>query len=171
MTQGGPLSPTIFNLMVDAVIGEWLRQVVSAESARDGITSADIRRLLACFCADDGLVLSRDPAVLQRAFDALTGLFDRVGLRTNTKKTEVMIMFPGEIRTCLSADAYRARMDAEFREGWKGGEADCDICGATLKEVSLRKHLETQHDVYRSFTLAGPAAEPPNEAKKWAVWR
>ena len=109
--------------------------------------------------------------MLQRAFDILTGLFDRVGLRTNTKKTEDMIMLPGKIRTCLSADAYRARMDAEFREGWKGGEADCDICGTTLKEVSLRKHLETQHDVYRSFALVGPAAEPPTEGRRWAVWR
>ena len=166
MTQGGPLSPTIFNLMVDAVIREWLRQVVSAESARDGITNADIRRLLACFYADDGLVLSREPAMLQRAFDILTGLFDRVGLRTNTKKTEVMIMLPGKIRTCLSADAYRAWMDAKFREGWKGGEVDCDICGTTLKEVLLRKHLETQHDVYWSFALAGPAAEPPTEGRR-----
>ena len=138
MTQGGPLSPTIFNLMVDAVIREWLQQVVSAESARNGITSADIRRLLACFYADDGLVLSRDPGMLQQAFDILTGLFDCVGLRTNTKKTEVMIMLPGKIRTCLSVDAYRVQMDAEFCEGWKGGEVDCDICGKRLKEVLLR---------------------------------
>ena len=117
MTQGGPLSPTIFNLMVDAVIREWLRQVVSAESARDRITNADIRRLLACFYADDGLVLSGDPEMLQRAFDILTGLFDRVGLRTNTKKTKVMIMLPGKVRTFLSMDAYRAQMDAKLCEG------------------------------------------------------
>ena len=104
MTQGGPLSPTIFNLMVDAVIRDWLRQVVSAESARDGITSADIQQLLSCCYADDGLVLSRDPEMLQRVFDILTGLFDRVGLRTNTKKNAVTIMLPGKIQTCLSAD-------------------------------------------------------------------
>ena len=61
--------------MMDAVIKEWLGQVVSAESARDGITSADIRRLLACFYANNGLVLSRDPEMLQQAFDILTGIF------------------------------------------------------------------------------------------------
>ena len=49
MTQGGPLSPTISNLMVDAAIGEWLRQVVSGKLARDGITSVDIQRLQRAF--------------------------------------------------------------------------------------------------------------------------
>jgi hypothetical protein len=59
-----------------------------------------------------GLVMSQDPELLQRAFDILTGLFERVGLRTNTKKTEAMAFVPVRIRKCLSADAYWARMDA-----------------------------------------------------------
>ena len=79
-------------------------------------------------------------------------------------------MLPGKICTCLSVDAYRARMDAEFCEGWKGGEIDCNICEKTLKEVLLWAHLESQCNVYRSFALAGPAAEPPAEGRRWAVW-
>ena len=38
---------------------------------------------LAPFYADDGLVTSPESARLQGAFDALPGLFERVGLRTN----------------------------------------------------------------------------------------
>ena len=49
------MSPRIFNLMVDAVIQEWLRQVMCEEVAADGI-GAQIRALLAAFYADDGLV-------------------------------------------------------------------------------------------------------------------
>ena len=98
VTQGGPLSPGIFILMVDAVIREWLRQVRGAEVAADGIGS-QIRALLAAFYADDGLVQSRDPAFLQYAFDILVGLFGRVGLRTNTTKTEAMACVPGRICT------------------------------------------------------------------------
>ena len=81
VTQGGPLSPTIFNLMVDAVVREWERQLVAR-----GLGLDDVRRLFACFYADDGLLAARDPEHLQLAFDLLTDLFDRVGLKTNTTK-------------------------------------------------------------------------------------
>jgi hypothetical protein len=30
---------------------------------------------------------------------------------------------------------------------------DCDVCGASLAAESLRSHLETQHDIFRSFVL------------------
>ena len=53
--------------------------------------------LLACFYADNGLIASRDPDFLQRAFGVLTGLFDRVGLQTNMSKTETMTFIPGAI--------------------------------------------------------------------------
>ena len=33
VTQGGPLLPRIFNIMVDAVVREWLRQIMSDEAA------------------------------------------------------------------------------------------------------------------------------------------
>ena len=81
------MSPRIFNLMVDAVIREWLRQVLGERVAADGI-GVQIRLLLAAFYADDGLVQSRDPEFLQFSFDILVGLFESVGLRTNTTKTE-----------------------------------------------------------------------------------
>jgi hypothetical protein len=152
VTQGGPLSPRIFNIMVDAVVREWLRQIMSDEVAIEGIGD-EIRTMLACFYADDGLVACRDPDLLQRALDALTALFDRVGLRTNTKKTECMTFLPGKIRTCLTEEGYRSRMDAEFREVRAGREANCDLCGKTMAAGSMRSHLETQHDTFRSFVL------------------
>ena len=111
ITQGGPLSPTIFNLMVDAIVREWA-MVLQAEH---GMGLEDVRRLLACFYADDGLIVACDPADLQAAFNVLTGLFDRVGLRTNTTKTEAMVFLPGRIRTQLTAELYEARMGEEFR--------------------------------------------------------
>ena len=79
------MSPTIFNLMVDAVIRKWERLLLLK-----GIPLGEIRELVAVFYADDGLIAARSPKKLQTAIDLLTGLFDRVGLQTNTKKTEVM---------------------------------------------------------------------------------
>ena len=85
VTQGGPLSPRIFNLMVDAVIRAWLRSQLGAGAANSDIGD-QIRTLLAALYADNNLVQSRDPVFLQEAFDALVALFKRVGLRTDTKK-------------------------------------------------------------------------------------
>jgi hypothetical protein len=92
----------------------------------------DVRRLLACFHADDGLIVARDPALLQRAFDSLYALFDRVGLKTNTKKIESMVFLPGHIRTCLSSDAYKARMSNLYREERRGRKVSCQECGAEM---------------------------------------
>jgi len=63
VTQGGPLSPLIFNIMVDAIVREWLRQVLDAEAARHGCGKT-IRTLMTIFYADDAMLASRDPEQL-----------------------------------------------------------------------------------------------------------
>ena len=78
----------------------------------------------------------------------LTVLFDRVGLRTNTTKTEAMVFLPGRIRTPLTAESYEARMNEEFRAMKTGRRVSCTICNASLAVGSLRFHLITQHDVH-----------------------
>ena len=109
----------------------------------------DVRRRLACFYADDGLVVARDPDELQMVFDVLTGLFDRVGLRTNTDKTEAMVFLPGKLRTPLSSESYESKMDREYREKKSGRRVACTICHADLAVGSLRSHLVTQHDIHQ----------------------
>ena len=92
------------------------------EVAADGI-GAQIRALLAAFYADDGLVQSRDPAFLQYAFDILVGLFGRVGLCTNTTKTEAMACVPGRICT---ASPMRPT-PTEWRVTTIGGRGRCVV--------------------------------------------
>ena len=85
--------------------------------------------------------------------DLLTGLFDRVGLQTNTTKTEVMVFVPGKIRTALLERAYRARMNKDFRGKGKGRKVECSECGKLLAIGTLAGHLGKQHDVYQSIVL------------------
>ena len=68
VTQGGTFSPTVFNLMVGAIVREWITQL-----KEQGVDMEDIRKLVACFYADNGLVAARDANTLQKAFDILTG--------------------------------------------------------------------------------------------------
>ena len=127
VTQGTPLFPTIFNLMVDAIVREWERQLVAG-----GLGLDDVRQLFACFCADDGLLAARDPEHLQLALDHLTGFFDRVGLKTDTAKTKAMTFLPGRIRQGLSDEAYLARMDLEAREAVAARKVRCKLCQTEL---------------------------------------
>ena len=52
------------------------------------------RHQAALFYADDGMVASLELGWLQGAFNAMLGLFDRVGLRTNVGKTVRMVFHP-----------------------------------------------------------------------------
>ena len=59
VTQGGPLSPKLFNIVVDAIVMEWLCQVLGEEASMMGI-GASIRYFVALFYAGDGYLASTD---------------------------------------------------------------------------------------------------------------
>ena len=90
VTQGDPLSPTIFNVVVDAVVCNWVT-VVKAGVEEWGERGQEGRHQAALFYSDDGMVILSDPRWLQSAFNTLVGLFDRVGLHTNVRKTVGMV--------------------------------------------------------------------------------
>ena len=93
MTQGDPLSPTIFNVVVDAVVWNWLNGLVDKAEAK-GETGGQVRHQSAVFYANDGMVVSSDPTCLQGAFNYLVAIFDRVGQLTNFWKTVSMVCHP-----------------------------------------------------------------------------
>ena len=82
VTKGGPLSPTIFNMVVDLVIHLWVNLVMGEEAGMDGFGQA-VQWLLAFCYANDTLLASSRLAQIQAVMDVLMGLFERVGLQTN----------------------------------------------------------------------------------------
>ena len=60
------------------------------------------------FYVDDGLLASRDPVWLQTSFNLLVQLFECVGLKTNAKKTMVMVCCPGPITCGFMEESYTA---------------------------------------------------------------
>ena len=103
------------------------------------------------------MVALSDPRLPQGAFITLVGLFDRVGLRTNSGKTVGMVCRPCQaVGTQLEA-AYGRRMTGEgpsYRERHKG-RVQCRECGEEIAARSLAGHRMTQH---------GQAAE---ERRRW----
>ncbi len=68
VTQGGPLFPKLFNILVDAVMREAIQQLDGEWDEVPGLRWA-VETLLALFYADDALVGSRHPALLQAALE------------------------------------------------------------------------------------------------------
>ncbi len=85
ITQGGPLSGLMFNVCVDAVVREWLQQVLGDNAAQKGLGEA-ARDHAVVFFVDDRLVVARCPEWLQSSFTILVNLFECISLRTNAAK-------------------------------------------------------------------------------------
>ena len=129
-TQGDPLSPTIFNVVVDAVVWHWVHGVVEEAEAR-GETGREGRHQASLFYADDGMVALLDPAWLQGAFNVLVGLFDRVGLQTNFGKTVGMVCHPCQAAGNITQAAYGRRLTGEgnsYKERQRD-RLECAECG------------------------------------------
>ena len=81
--------------------------------------------------------------------DSMVGLFGRFGLVTNTDKTKAMVCVP-HLLDNVYANLTEGLVDAGQ---WKSQKVRCDHCGLEMAAGSLEKHLETQHDVFRSMVL------------------
>ena len=76
--------------MVDAVIFHWVTLVAGYKAGTDEF-GRTVQWLESFFYADDVLLNSPRPNRLQGALDVLTGVFNRVDLKTNINKTICMV--------------------------------------------------------------------------------
>ena len=109
MTQGDPLSPTIFNVVVDTVVRRWLSVTVEGAEER-GEHGQEGRHQNALFYTDNGMVSLSDPRWLHVAFITLVSLFYSVGLKTNVVKKVRMVCHPCQAVGTQSEAACRIRM-------------------------------------------------------------
>ena len=114
VSQGDPLSPTIFNMVIDAVIRHWVTVVGGPQegSGQEGLGTS-IQSLSVLFYTNDGLVASPESARFQGAFNALTGFFDRDDLRTNEGNTVSMACRPCRTLHVWSTEAYTWRVTGQ----------------------------------------------------------
>ena len=80
-----PISLTIFNVVADNIIQHWVKVMEPMEVGVE-VLGALVQDLVAYFYIYDGLVTSPQPESLQRLFDVLTDLLNRVCLRMNLRK-------------------------------------------------------------------------------------
>ena len=144
--QGGIFSPKAFNILTDAVIRHWLLELENQETADNGFGDTVADRL-ALFYADDGAIGARDHEWLQRAMVQLCDVFKRMGLETNTAKTESMTCYPGHVRTQLNNLSYERMMTGQgpTYKARRRQRVTCPECQVEMAAGSLTQHLQTQH--------------------------
>jgi Reverse transcriptase (RNA-dependent DNA polymerase) len=133
--QGDIVSPTIFNIVADAVI----RAAEAQSNQRHGkMEQADT-----IFYADDGLLVGDSWEGVQEKMDAYTEMFARVGLQMNASKTKAMIMTGGRFIGKQSAQAMA------YRHGIQGSSSHrerslqqviCPLCGTSVTRQYLKTH-------------------------------
>ena len=146
VTQGDPLSPTIFYVVVDVVVRHLVTVMVEVAEAR-GERGKEVRHQSALFYMDDGMVASSNPRWLQGEFSTLVVLLDRVGLRTNFRKTVDMVCRPCHLAGTKSEAAYRRSMTGEgpsYRERQKG-RVQCREFRQEMAAGLLAGHRTTQY--------------------------
>jgi hypothetical protein len=107
ITQGGPLSAKLFNILVNAVVHEWVRLLEEDGDYEEGELAALTSTFFAFFYVANTYLASWDAGFLQHALTLLDKLFQQVGLQTNTSKTQPMICMQGQIWTQLPTESYR----------------------------------------------------------------
>jgi len=153
MTEGNILvSPTIFNIVIDAIIHSWY----------DRMQAAGHHTTTLCFYADDGLLADTNAASLQSGLDTIAEFLTRIGLKLNRDKTKAMITFPTPPRTNLSREAYCRRFsdDGLTYHQDRRQPVMCTICNKTLKRGYLQSHLRFVHKQIPSLDAALDILQP-----------
>jgi hypothetical protein len=155
VTQGGPLSAKLFNILVDTVVREWLRQLCDGGIVDPEELDLLMAAFFVIFHVDNAYLAARDPDFLQVALNSLVSLFECVGLETNVKKMQAMICTPSQITTQLLTNSYRCRhgYGTHMREQWDARNVECRQCQATMDASSLSRHLADLHEVYQQMVV------------------
>ena len=132
---GDVISPTVFNVLVDAVLRQW-----------DYAHRPTPVEEMALFYVDDGAIAGTDPRRVQASIDLIARGFASFGLVMNADKTKFMTMTGGKRRLRLSRVAYSRQQTGEGPTHRERSltKVQCIQCGAVVNRQHLKKHQLTR---------------------------
>jgi Reverse transcriptase (RNA-dependent DNA polymerase) len=141
VTQGDPLSPILFNLIIDAIIRETKRVTTHL----DGFI---------IFYADDGLIASNSLENIQYYLNVINTLLSYVGLNINAEKTKILVGHPIIYNHRISSPVFNRRFggDEPSYSEFQQQLVECELCHQQLQRVSLPRHLLFVHNEYQRPT-------------------
>ena len=106
MTQDNPISPMIFNIVLDEFVKMLLEVVCSPQEAQHSMGSVAGERNLV-FYADDRTIVWREHEWVLNALVVTVDILFRMGLESNLKKTMAMVCTPRFIWVKSGLRAYK----------------------------------------------------------------
>ena len=121
---GDNISPTIFNIVFDAVLRHWevTHQPIELEE-------------LSLFYIDDGVITGVNPAILQHSLDVIIAAFQSFGLIMNADKTKYMVVSGSKRKTRFCSTGYNRRLSGEgesYKERIVKTKVLCIKCGTEV---------------------------------------
>ena len=115
------------------------RWTIRAHNDAQRQTKEGLKLHEAIFYTDAGMVASTNLGCIQTAFDTMTGLFDRVGLKTNVWETVGVVFHPCRAARVRADKAYTRRMKEAGRSNKKRQRERVNFpeCGKDLDRGSL----------------------------------
>ena len=118
VTQGDPVSPTLFNIIVDAVFQATLQEICGPQEYQQGF-GWSTREHNILFYVDDGRISGQELIWVQASLTKMVRIFERIGLQTNLNNTKAIICTTGFIWGQQGAEACKKGATGEgptFRE-------------------------------------------------------
>ena len=136
--------------------------VAATEAGKHGLFLS-IRYLVVYLYDNNGLIASTQLERLHRAFDILTDLFDRVGLRENTRKMVIMACQKCYTPERILVAVYERRTTVIGPKNWKRQRmrAQCLYCGVEVTAGPFLTHRHSQHGVGRGYRGGHPPPPHP----------
>jgi hypothetical protein len=161
LTQGGPLSAKLFNILVDAIAREWMQELQEGSVLEPDEINCLMATFFASVYVDDAFLASCNPEFFQRALNILVNLFACVGLETIVQKTQTMMCTPGRISIQLQKDSYAWMRGGTILAGeWDSQMVICCQFNALVKASSLRSHLADHHNTHPVVVVPADYLEP-----------
>ena len=126
-----------------------------------------MQQLAAFFYVDDGFFTSTQPETLHWAFGVLSGLFDRVGLRKNTRKTVIMACHLFHKPGRMLVEAYerpKVGTGTMFQERQRM-QVQCTECRVEIAAGLLLIHRQSQRGVYGGDQGGAPPPQLPGRPR------
>ena len=93
LTQGDPVYPTIFNIVVNVVVWGKLREVYRPQESPHRLVWETTEKKIVLY-ADNGRIAGRNPILVQGTLIKIVHMFEWLGLYKNMGKTKSMTCTP-----------------------------------------------------------------------------
>lgn len=142
LRQGGVLSPTLFNIVMDDILKETKEKV---KKLLVGYRNMERVTISECAFADDLVIFAKSEQDLQHSLDVWKKALQDRNLKINTDKTKVMVVGKGDEKISITLDGRKIDQSETYNylgvKVHKGGKNEAELTGRVESALRLYHSL------------------------------